>query len=154
MNKKLMISTLLVAVVAGLWFAVGPRVFASVSHMSYAEELFGYQVEFDEVFNEETKQVENDGILVAIQPEYDVNNASAFSDAYIAASDAQALLWSQTRLGAEKLDVMLVFSEPLSMDAVNEMLMGAEAAVFESGAVGYGADGIPFAVYSTEYQST
>jgi len=150
-SRKIMIPGLLIIVIAGLWFAVGPRVMAEVSHMRYSEPLFDYLVEYDEVYNLEKQQIETDGLLVAIQPEYRADNGSAFSEAYIQAAKAQAALWSETRLSSqEMLDVMVLFSKPLTLDEANKILSSANAAVFESGAVGYGADGIPFAVYSKE----
>jgi hypothetical protein len=128
---------LLIIVIAGLWFAVGPRVMAEVSHMRYSELLFDYLVEYDEVYNLEKQQIETDGLLVAIQPEYRADNGSAFSEAYIQAAKAQAALWSETRLSSqEMLDVMVLFSKPLTLDEANKILSSANAAVFESGAVG------------------
>lgn len=146
-----MILSLLLIVAAGLWFTIGPHVMAEVAHMRYSEPLFDYLVEYDEVYNLETQQTETNGLLVAIQPDDRADNGSAFSEAYIQAAKAQAALWSETRLSSkEMLDVMVVFSKPLLLDEANKILSSANAAVFESGAVGYGADGIPFAVYAKE----
>lgn len=149
-SRKIMILGLLMIVVSGLWFAVGPRVMADVSQMQYSEPLFDYWVEYDEVYNLETEEFDRDRLLVAIQPEYRTENGSAFSEAYIQAAQAQAALWSQTRLPGEMLDVMVVFNTPQTLAEANEILHTADAVVFESGAVGYGADGIPFAVYAKE----
>jgi len=133
-------------VVAGLGAIFGPRSMASVSHMTYREATYSYNVELDAYYNKGRKV--EDGILVSIHPERPVKDAPGFSDAYLQTSRERANQWV-TNHRAASMDVMIIFSHPLSLEEANEILYSANADVFESGIVGY-SDGIPFAGYSKE----
>lgn len=125
-------------VVGGLWFTVGHDTMASVSHMTYRTPPYSYEVH--------SATYAEEGIVVSIEPERSAKNASAFGDVYLQTSRERAEQWVADRR-ADPIDVMVVFSHPLTLEEANAVLRSANANVFESGVVGYTGE-MPFATYS------
>ncbi len=137
-KRVLLLVGVLVFVVGGLWLAVGVETMASVSHMPYHTPHYSYFVR-KATYAEE-------GVAVSIEPERSGSNSSAFADTYLRASRERAEQWSAER-SVGPIDVMVIFSHPLTLEEANEILRSVQADVFESGVVGY-EGGVPLAIYS------
>ena len=133
----------------GAWLAVGPRVMASISGMTYHQPTYSYRVEIDRLYDTQSNSFSDIGTLVSVSPNLATTNNSAFSGAYLQTTRERATHWITTRRTDELIDVMLVFTRPLMLEEVNTILNSIKAHVFESGFVGY-ADGMPFATYTKE----
>lgn len=139
MCKRILVVVGVLSLVAGgLWLIVGPETMASVSRVTYRAPHYSYEVHLATYAEE--------GIVVSIEPERSAKNASAFADVYLQASRERAEQWvADHRAGS--IDVMIIFSRPLTLEEANEVFRSANANVFESGVVGYTGE-MPFAAYS------
>ncbi len=139
MFKRILVGVGVLSLVAGgLWLTVGPETMASVSHVTYRTPHYSYEVH--------SATYAEDGIVVSIEPERSAKNASAFADVYLQTSRGRAEQWFADRR-ADPIDVMVIFSHPLTLEEANKVLRSANANVFESGVVGYTGE-MPFAAYS------
>ncbi|PID85497.1 MAG: hypothetical protein CSB13_07965 [Chloroflexi bacterium] len=148
-NKRiLVVFSVFMLLSISLWASFGPLVMARVSEQRYRANNYYYDVSIDTFYNTETKERQTQGIEVAIHPNLSETNSSQFSAAYLEDNQGRLTQWL-TEVGEQTVDVMVIFSRPLTMDKANFLLESANATVFESGAVGYVRD-IPFASYAIE----
>lgn len=138
MPKRVLIAASVLFLFGGIWLTVGPETVASISHMTYRAPHYNYAVQ--------SATYPEEGIIVSINSERSAKNASVLSDAYLRASHERAKRWAANH-HAGPIDVMVIFSHPLTLKEANEVLRSANASVFESGIVGY-LGGEPFATYS------
>jgi len=139
-KRILAIIGILALIIGGWWLVAGPETVARISYMTYRTPYYRYTVQLATYAQE--------GIRVSIEPERPGKDSSEFADTYLQASRERAQQWiADHRTGL--MDVMVLFSRPLTLEEANRVLRAANAQVFESGVVGY-EDGIPFASYSKE----
>lgn len=151
-NRRIaiVIALFLLTTATTLWLAIGPQVMAKTYGMTYRQDNYNYSVEIDDFYNEQTKTWQEQGIIVMVDPQRPKDNPSGFSENYLQATKGRAVEWINSRNVETSLDVMVIFSRPLTLNEANTVLNTASATVFESGVVGYAADGTPFAEYSKE----
>lgn len=133
-----------------IWAAFKPGVMASVSHETYQQATYSFDVVLDTYSSETGEEV--NGIRAIIQPQLADERTSLPSTAYLNASQQRLQQWVSKRTGDEFVDVMLMFARPLTMAEANEILASTNAEVFESAVVGY-VYGVPFVDYAVENEA-
>jgi len=130
-----------------IWAVFKSGVMASVSHETYQQATYSFDVVLDTYYSETGEEV--NGIRAIIQPQLADESTSLPSTAYLNASQQRLQQWVSKRTGDELVDVMLMFARPLTMAEANEILGSTNAEVFESAVVGY-VYGVPFVNYAVE----
>lgn len=145
--RQIWLMLLLIACgLAGAWGTATVMADWSGAGKLYHETTFSYAVEINQSADAALSGAE---ATVIITPQRDSDNPADFSDAYRARAQQQAKQWAAERSGENRLDLLLVFKQPLTVEETNDLLRTHEAHLFESGLVGY-ANGTPFAAYTKE----
>lgn len=129
---------------AAAWVTVTILAAPSDTDKLYHETTFSYTVVVNQSGDAPLSGAE---ATVIISPQRDSDNPADFSDAYRGRAHQQAIQWAVERSSEDRLDVLLLFKQPLTIEETNDLLRTHEAHLFESGLVGY-ANGTPFATYA------